>query len=1186
MTEPPSEVTRLLIDWSGGDQAAFDKLVPLVHAELRSLARRYMVREQAGHTLQATALVNEAYLRLVDQDRIRWQNRGHFFAISAQMMRRILVDHARKRRFAKRGGANAIKVPLTDAAAIVEEKAADVAALDDALKLLAEVAPRQSQVVELKFFGGLTMEETAEALGISVATVKREWVAAKDWLYREMNPNREGTILETHVMALAAEALQAEQAETMIGRTLGPYTILSALGAGGMGEVYLARDARLGRNVALKLLSSEFTRDPERLRRFRQEASTASRLNHPNILTIYEVGDDHGTPFIASEFVDGRTLRAMMTERPLSIAEAVEVALQAASALSAAHAAGIVHRDIKPENLMLRSDGVLKVLDFGIAKLMERLGEPVPAGTEPGTVMGTVTYMSPEQARGQHVDARTDTWSLGVVLYEMIAGRVPFAGSSSADMLVSILERPAAPLSERADAIPNDLERVATTALAKSQQARYASIDEMAADLRRIKQDLEFSEALRRRAGGDSPSEPPLHRTEAQGARATSRAHNLSTELRSIVGRDAELQALDALLRDQDVPLVTMTGPGGTGKTRLAQHAARGVLPHFADGVFFVALAPINDHQMVLSAIAQTLGIIESSARTYAEGLQQYLHDKHLLLIVDNFEHVMPAASALGALLAAAPRVKVLVTSRAALHVSGEREFTVPPLALPAVGESPTAERLLQCGAAILFVQRVLLVKPQFSVTSENAGTIAEICRRLDGLPLALELAAARTRLLSLDELLARLANPLALLKGGARDLPPRQQTMRATIAWSYDLLNADERTLFNRHAVFFGGATMAAAEAVCGAIGDREVAVLDGLEALVDESLVLKKEAADGSYRFLTLETIREYALEHLEASGEADAARRRHATFFAELAEAAEPHLMSTGREPWLRRLDAEHNNLRAALAWTVSADAELGLRLAGALRWFWYYRGHFGEGYHWATQLLALPGAAAPTRARAKALYCAGSLAFYYSNPPAAYPLLAESVAIWRELGDQQWLARTLTFASLPTSLARQAFAEARAQADESVQLFRASDDRWGLALALTYAGVIMWTDPEAESRAPALFTESVDLFRSLGDDWGAAGSVLYLGGIRQEEGNTAAAQGLFEDFVTSMRASGDVWRLAAGLDILAELLRGKGDLAQADLLAEESRLLQQKLGKSLNLRQAWERMKRRGGPPKGT
>jgi predicted ATPase/serine/threonine protein kinase len=1007
---------------------------------------------------------------------------------------------------------------------------------------------------------------------------------------------RAGSFFELPAAEVAARALAEGQAESLVGRKVGPYQILSRLGAGAMGDVYLARDGRLGRKVALKLLPPHFARDAERLLRFRQEASAASRLNHPNILTVHEVGRVDSTHYIATEHVEGLTLRELMALKRVGVTEALDVATQVASALAAAHAAGIVHRDVKPENIMLRRDGYVKVLDFGIAKLLEDSAWGAPGDsqmaarafkTDPGMMLGTVTYMSPEQARGLEVDARTDIWSLGVVLYELITGRVPFEGSSIAEVLVSILEREAAPLSDLSGGVPAELWHVVRRTLAKDRGERYARVEDLARDLSGIKRDLEFASHLRLYARADpgvaAPHEAGAH---PPGRGHGSPANNLSVRLPLIVGRAVEIAAVEELLRGEEARLLTLTGPGGTGKTRLGQQVARDLLDEFDDGVFFVPLAPISDHHLVAAALAQALGVQETSARGFAEGLKSYLGDKRMLLVLDNFEHVTAAAPFVAELLSACPGLKILVTSRAALRVSGEREFRVPPLALPALDGVRSADDLMQCGAAVLFVQRVLAARPQFELTDENAPTVAEICIRLDGLPLALELAAARTKLLSLEEMLARMNPSLKLLKGGARDWPERQQTMRATIAWSYDLLRDDARTLCRRQAVFFGGSTLGAAEAVCGEAGGVEIDVLDGLESLVDESLLLKKESADGAYRFLMLETIREYGLERLEASDEGAELRRRHANFFLALAEEVEPRLTSAGHEPWLVRLDAEHNNLRAALRWAVdNGDAEMGLRLVGALRWFWYYRGHFGEGYHWATQLLSMPGAAPRTEARAKALLCAGSLAFYYSDPAAACPLLEESVALWRELGNLRYLAYALTFACLPISLVRLDFDAACAAAEEGVALFRQSEDRWGLALALTYAGVIMWAEPSAEKQATAHFEEAVALFRSLGDEWGAGGSILYLAALRQEHGDNAAARALYEEFVAIMRESKDLWRLASGLDILAELLRSEGEHARAEALAEESLTLQQKLGKSLNLRKTWNQMKKRARPDAG-
>src|SRR5437870_3462082 len=414
------EVTELLIEWSNGDKAALDKLMPLIHEELRRLAHHYMSHERPGHTLQTTALVNEAYLRLVNRKGVHWQNRAHFFAIAATLMRSILVDHARSHAFAKRGG-GAHKIALDDAMVVSQKRAAEVVALDDALKRLNEIDPQQSQIVEMKFFGGLTIEETAEVLGLSPATIKREWSSAKAWLY-------------------------------------------------------LAQDKHLLRKVALKTLPGYLTRDEELVRRFQREARSVSALNHPNILTIHEIGEVDSCHFMVTEFIEGETLRQRLTRGPLKIEQALDIGSQVASALCAAHDAGLTHRDIKPENIMMRKDGIVKVLDFGLAKLTERKADDSEATTlfhtKQGTVLGTAHYMSPEQARGLPLDARTDIFSFGVVLYEMVAGKTPFAGETTTDVLASILTVEPPPLSSSRPQVPPELDQITKKAMGKAREVR------------------------------------------------------------------------------------------------------------------------------------------------------------------------------------------------------------------------------------------------------------------------------------------------------------------------------------------------------------------------------------------------------------------------------------------------------------------------------------------------------------------------------------------------------------------------------------------------------------------------------------------------------------------------------------------------------------------------------------------
>jgi predicted ATPase/DNA-binding SARP family transcriptional activator len=599
--------------------------------------------------------------------------------------------------------------------------------------------------------------------------------------------------------------------------------------------------------------------------------------------------------------------------------------------------------------------------------------------------------------------------------------------------------------------------------------------------------------------------------------------NNLPAQATPLVGREMEVSAVCKLLRRHEVRLVTLTGPGGTGKTRLGLQAAADLLDEFESGVCFVELAPIKDPKLVATTIAQALGVRELGDIPLLQRLKEYLREKHFLLCLDNFEHVLEAAPLVAELLAAASRLKVLVTSRAVLRVRGEHELQVPPLALPDLAPLPPPEGLLRYAAVELFVQRATAVRADFGITEANGRAVAEICARLDGLPLAIELAAARAKSLSPPSLLARLGNGLKLLTGGPRDLPARQHTLRNTIAWSYDLLDEDEQTLFRRLAVFVGGFTLEAAESVGDAQGDLATDVLDGVASLVDKSLLCRQEVAGDEPRFRMLETVRAFALERLGETAEEDGVRRSHVACFLALAERIGPLCTGAEQAIWLDRLAREIDNIRAALAWCRSSgETQTGLRLWYALNGFWHRRGYRSEGYACAADLLALPEAGGGRMTRANVLCGAGRLGFHLGEYGQARVLHEQGLAIYQEIGHEPGIASSLY--GLASIVSMEANDEAaRPLIEASLAINRRLGDQGRIAAALCGLGNCAFTRGDWEA-ARALFEEVLSLDRARGDTHNICFTLVKLANLALWQADSARAQGHCEEALALCRAAG--------------------------------------------------------------
>ena len=710
-----------------------------------------------------------------------------------------------------------------------------------------------------------------------------------------------------------------ESADNVIARQ---YRLIREIGSGGMATVYLADDLKHQRQVALKVMKPELANVIGR-DRFLREIEFAARLNHPHILPLFDSGADQERLFYVMPYVSGESLRARLDRaKRLDLPEVLRLTREVASALAHAHRQGLVHRDVKPENILL-ADGIALVADFGIARARDSEGtDRTQISTGAGAMIGTPRYMSPEQVTGGSVDGRTDLYALACIVFEMLAGRPPFVAAARDQLIRMHLTAVPPALSDLLVEIPSSVSAAVARALAKDAGDRQPTV-------------TEFAAALSPEAGG-SPTPTP---TPFRG-----KPHRLPRSRLRFVGRESELADCAALLLE--ARLLTLTGIGGSGKTRLAIKLAERLATRVPDGVYFADLSPVQDPERVAHAVAAAIDLRIDDRADASASLARDLNGKDILLVLDNCEHLLAAcADLVDHLLSSTDSVRIVATSREALGVQGERVYAVRSLTVPGPGESSDLTSVQSSEAVALFIDRAKLVAPGFSVNATNAAPIAEICRRLDGIPLAIELAAARVKVLSVEQIRAKLDDRFRLLSDGSRSVMPRHQTLLAAIQWSYDQLSTEEQQLLRQLSVFAGGWTLPFVKTVVTG-GDDEFALIDLLTRLVDKSLVLVDRERNTEARYGMLESVRQYALERLTATADAGDVRQRHAAAFYTLAQQAYPERFDRP-EHWADILEREHDNLRVALTTYRETEIVRYLELLNFLGWFWQRRSYLIDG-----------------------------------------------------------------------------------------------------------------------------------------------------------------------------------------------------------------------------------------------
>ena len=900
--------------------------------------------------------------------------------------------------------------------------------------------------------------------------------------------------------------------------------------AGGHAEVFRGEDLSNGEVVAIKRLNARLvSSDPELVTRFIREGELLRQLNHPNIIRILDVMEDDGQQSIVMEYVGGGSLRDLLdAEGALAPARALDIALPLADALVLAHESGIIHRDLKPDNVLLATDGTPRLTDFGLARLMHsnvRL-------TQHGAFLGTLAYMSPEAINGETLDARSDIWSFGVMLYEMLAGERPFRAEPISSLLSSILYGPLPDLHQERPEIPASLALLLKQVLVRERDRRLPSMRRLAAILEAIREGrpvhslLEVAAPVAAAAG-----------SEAGAARtAPVLPHRLPARATPFIGRDKEMAAIASFLADPQVRLLTILGPGGMGKTRLALAAARQLLeqdppPAALDGgLYFVPLAPLDRADKIVQAIADALNLsFEANApasRTPQWQMLDFLREQQLLLILDNFEHLPEGIPLVGDMLRAAPGLKIIVTSRERLNLQDEHRLTLSGLDYPRDAQGQEGTRSIGEYAAVkLFAQSARRTQPGFVLADENAATVAEICRLVEGMPLAVELTAAWLDVLPVAEIAQEVQRNLDFLETDKHDVPHRQRSIRAVFETTWQRLEASEQDAFERLSVFRGGFDRIAAVQISGI-------TLRMLRHLVGKSL-LQYEAVDDRYQMHEL--LRQYGVQKLEETGQADEVRDQHSAYFCSALQRYQREIEGNNKRPALAAIERDIDNVFAAWKWAVAQGQIRRLDQAmHSLEHFFYWRSRIHE---------------------AEAFY--GKAAEYVAHMPPSPP--SDETEHRRMVAALQARHANFDYLLQNWDAARREF-QASLQIYEELEKEMACDVRQEKAYILMKMADV--TDDLQEARRQ--FEQSLALYETVGHRWWAAGLRCHLGYVALASRNYDEARRWFEDSLALYRQLGDQWQFGWVMDGLSNVALYQQQFDEAETLAQESLALHREIG----------------------